>query len=311
LLSTGLQVMLFGRVAVLRGGRPVPVLSSKALELLCYLVLHRDRAHTRDALSRLLWPDAPETHAKKYLRQSLWQLQTTLASGAEPDESPLLDVQAGRVRVSLAASWWCDVDVVEQTPRHHPDSTTDARPAVDVGVLERAAALCQGDLLEGWNQDWCVRERDRLHLVHLDLLEHLTDHCVARGDLARGLVHGNRLVQLDPAREVTHRQLMRLYAAAGDRTGALRQYRRCVAALATEFDLEPDAETVELYRRIRSGAGTVPPVTVLRPAPTGLRLDERLDEIADALAALHSEVRLLVSLQQADTPGTAGEWEAG
>jgi hypothetical protein len=52
-------------------------------------------------------------------------------------------------------------------------------------------------------------------------------------------------------------------------------------------------------------------VTVLRPAPTGLRLDERLDEIADALAALHSEVRLLVSLQQADTPGTAGEWEAG
>ena len=314
LVSTGVQITLFGRVSVLRDDRPLPILSAKALELLCYLVLHHDRSHTREALSRLLWPDAPDGQAKKYLRQTLWQLQTNLANESGPDDVPLLDVQVGRVRVRPTSLWWCDVDVVERA--HDRSRDVPAGEPADAAALEHALALCAGDLFDGWGQDWCVRERDRLHLVHLDLLERLTDHCVDRGDLVGGLAYGNRLVQLDPAREVTHRQLMRLHAAAGDRTAALRQYRRCVAALATEFDLGPDAETVELYRRIRSGAGGAPPVAVLpppahRPAPTVRRLDERLDEIAEALAALHSEVRLLVSLQRTDTAETAGEWEAG
>ena len=52
---------MFGRVAVLRGGEPVSILS-KALELLCYLVLHRERAHTRETLAGLLWPDAPVSY---------------------------------------------------------------------------------------------------------------------------------------------------------------------------------------------------------------------------------------------------------
>jgi DNA-binding SARP family transcriptional activator len=311
LLSSGLQVRLFGRAVVLRDDRPVPILSSKALELLCYLLLYRDRAHARDALSRLLWPDAQERLAKKYLRQTLWQLQTNLTSGSGPDDVPLLDVQSGRVRVSPTSPWWCDVDVVERAHHRYRDLPTAEPTDVDVTALEDVVALFAGDLLDGWGQDWCVRERDRLHLVRLDLLERLTDHCVTRGDVTRGLAHGNRLLQLDPAREVTHRQLMRLYAGAGDRTGALRQYRRCVQALATEFDLEPDAETVELYRRIRSGPGVVHPVAVPRPAPTVLRLDERLDEIAAALAALRSEVRLLVSLQRDDVAESEGKWEAG
>jgi DNA-binding SARP family transcriptional activator len=311
LLSSGLHVRLFGRAVVLRDDRPLPVLSSKALELLCFLLLHRDRSHTRGALSRLLWPDAPDGQAKKYLRQTLWQLQTNLANGSGPDDVPLLDVASGRVRVNPAAPWWCDVDVVERAHDRHRHGSPAETADVDVAALEHVVALCTGDLLDGWGQDWCVRERDRLHLVHLDLLQRLTDHCVSRGDLARGLAHGNRLLQLDPAREVTHRQLMRLYADAGDRTGALRQYRRCVQALATEFDVEPDAETVELYRRIRGGPGGASPVPVPRQAPAVLRLDERLDEIAAALAALHSEVRLLASLQRADTSETASEWEAG
>ena len=78
-MSSGLQVRLFGRVSWSAPRPPVPILPSKALELLCYLVLHRGRSHTREALSRLLWPDAPDGQAKKYLRQTLWQLQTTLA----------------------------------------------------------------------------------------------------------------------------------------------------------------------------------------------------------------------------------------
>lgn len=310
-MSTGVQVRMFGRVSVLRDDRPVPALSAKALELLCYLVLHRDRAHTREALARLLWPDAPDGQAKKYLRQTLWQLQTNLAGGAGPDDVPLLDVRAGRVRVCPTATWWCDIDVVERAHDRRRDAPPTEPADGDLAALEHVVALCTADLLDGWGQDWCVRERDRLRLAHLDLLERLTEECVARGDLARGLAHGNRLLRLDPAREVTHRQLMRLHAGAGDRTGALRQYRRCVEALAAEFDVEPDATTRELHRRIRGGIAAAPAPVVPRAAPTVRQLVERLDQIATAVAALHSDVRLLVSLQQDGAAPREGEWEAG
>lgn len=324
-MSVGLQVRLFGRVALLRDGRAGPVLPAKALELLCYLLLHRGRAHTRDALSGLLWPDAPDTQAKKYLRQTLWQLQANLANGGGPPRPALLDVAPGRVRLNPAAPYWCDVDVVEQAHRRCRDLPTVALRDDDAAALEQAVDLCQGDLLENWYQDWCVRERDRLHLVHLELLERLTEDCVARGALARGLAHGRRLLRLDPAREVTHRQVMRLYAAGGDRTGALRQFRRCVQALSQEFDLDPTPETIELYRQIRTGVVAPAPSTAASAAP---HLDERLERIEATLAALHTEVRQLreaaapfpfrpdeaVTPLLHPLPGTPDErngWEAG
>ena len=73
------------------------------------------------------------------------------------------------------------------------------------------------------------------------------------------------MLREDRARERTHRRLMRLYYLAGDRTGALRQYERCAAALRQELDVEPSRRTSELERRIRrddpglavaAGAGT-------------------------------------------------------
>jgi hypothetical protein len=42
--------------------------------------MHRDRAHTREELAVLLWPDASATLARKYLRQALWQLQSALTA---------------------------------------------------------------------------------------------------------------------------------------------------------------------------------------------------------------------------------------
>jgi DNA-binding SARP family transcriptional activator len=46
---------------------------------------------------------------------------------------------------------------------------------------------------------------------------------------------------------------MRLFVANGDRTGALRQYDRCVAAVREELSARPEEETVALMREIRSG----------------------------------------------------------
>ena len=41
----------------------------RAAELLCYLLLYRDRLHEREKLATLLWPEAPPTQSKRYRRR--------------------------------------------------------------------------------------------------------------------------------------------------------------------------------------------------------------------------------------------------
>jgi hypothetical protein len=65
------------------------------------------------------------------------------------------------------------------------------------------------------------------------------------------VLSAQRLLALDPAREQTHRLLMRLYAGAGDRGKALRQYQQCRETLQRELQAKPDAETERLYREIK------------------------------------------------------------
>ena len=46
---------------------------------------------------------------------------------------------------------------------------------------------------------------------------------------------------------------MRLYAAAGDRRAALRQFTACQEALQAELGIPPEPETSALYERIKAG----------------------------------------------------------
>jgi DNA-binding SARP family transcriptional activator len=287
-LSRRLRLTVLGPATLQLEGRALPAVPAKALELLCYLLLHTDRAHERETLARLLWPDSADRSARKYLRQALWHLHTALGT----DAARALHVDPARVRIDPAA-WWCDADVVERVYRRCREAAPGALAPDLAAAAEHAVALYRGELLESWDQDWCVRERNRWHLMHLDLLDRLVHHCIDARALDRGLAHAGRLLELDPVRETTHRQLMRLHLAAGDRTAALRQYRRCVQALAAELDVGPDPETVALHLRIRTGA---PVPAAAGPQP----LEARLDAISAALEALQRDVALLVMSRRDD-----------
>ena len=65
-------------------------------------------------------------------------------------------------------------------------------------------------------------------------------------------MYAGNILKYDPARERTHRQLMRIYYLLGDRTAALRQYERCVGALKRELGVNPERRTVDLHQQIKS-----------------------------------------------------------
>ena len=62
-----------------------------------------------------------------------------------------------------------------------------------------------------------------------------------------------RLLSLERTDEQAHRELMRVYALAGRRHDALRQYEQCSKVLQSELNVEPEAETTELQSSIAPG----------------------------------------------------------
>jgi DNA-binding SARP family transcriptional activator len=230
-----LCVHLFGQFFVRRNQQIVTGLAAhRVQELFSYLVLYRDHPHPRETLAGLLWGDSSTIQSKTYLRKALWQLQAALDSGDKLAQSQVLLVEPDWVQLNSQADLWCDVATFEQAfadARGRPGAELDIKCVQELRI---AVDLYDGDLLEGWYQDWCLYERERLQQLYLAMLDKLTGYCEAHRECETGLAYGTRILRYEPARECTHQRMMRLHYLASDRTAALRQYDRCVIALNKE-----------------------------------------------------------------------------
>jgi DNA-binding SARP family transcriptional activator len=292
----GLRVQLFGRLQIWRDGGQIDELEAKARELFSYLLVYRERAHPRDTLAELLWADTVPERLRKYLRQTLWQLQAAVGGGVAGGVAGALRVDSEWVQVDPDASIWLDVAELEGAFLRTRGFRGRSLNAEQADELRRAIALYRGDLLEGWYQEWCLFERERLQTTYLTILDKLMEYAEHVGAQDEGIDYGNAILRHDRARERTHRRLMRLHAGAGDRTGALRQFERCVAALRDELEVQPSPRTLALLAQIR--ADQFPSLAAGdTPAPTGSAQQPASEAAPDVLRRLLRLEGTLASFQ--------------
>lgn len=247
-----LRAHLFGTLRLFaEEGREQRLDFGKPRELLCYLLLNRDRPLPREALAAVFWGDVSTEKSKKHLRQSLWHLQSALRS-ALPTSDGLIRIEGNCVVLDSTNGLWLDVAAVERAFALAQGIPGEALEPVFAEELSAAAALYEGDLLEGWYQDWCVFERERLQSIYISVLDKLMAYAEVQRTYLNGIEYGARILRLDRARETTHRRLMRLHVLAGNRSEALRQYQRCAAALEKELAVRPARSTEQLLDDIRS-----------------------------------------------------------
>lgn len=245
-----LQVSLFGKFRVGCEGQSLTGFEhAKVQELFCYLLLRRGRPLPREILASLLWGDYPIQQARRYLSKTLWQLQSSLAQ-AESVCQNLLQADLEWLQLTPQASMRLDVADFELAFNQVRDLPGPNLTCEMYSALCQAVELYRGDLLEGWFQDWCLYERERLQHIYLIMLEKLMRYCAAHALYEAGQGYGYSILSIDHARERTHRDLIRLFYLAGDRTGALRQYHLCCAALQEELGVSPSQRTQDLYAQV-------------------------------------------------------------
>jgi len=292
-----LSIHLFGKFCVRRNEQVLDGFESrKVQELFCYLLLHRNHSLPRETLASLMWPETTTAQSKKSLRQTLWQLQSALGSQTGLDDDRVLLVDSDYVQLNPEADLWLDVSVLEQAfdlVQKIPGQELDL---YRVQIVQDAVHLYQGSLLEGWYQDWCLYERERLQNMYLAMLDKLMGYCEVCCDFETGLLYGMRIMCYDRARERTHRRLMRLHYLNGDRAASLRQYEQCAAALEEELGVKPSKGTVALYEQILADQLDSPELA-LTHTNMNIALDVLVPPLQEILCQLTHLQMVLTDLQ--------------
>ena len=121
----------------------------KTALLLARLALFPQRAHAREELADLLWPEADLEAGRNRLKQSLAILRRLLEPPGAPPGSILI---ADRTTIRL-------------NPAAVSTDVADLEAALKAKRLREAAALYRGELLPSFYDDWVIEERERLAAV--------------------------------------------------------------------------------------------------------------------------------------------------
>ncbi len=271
-----LCILAFGAPAVEASGQSIVVDTRKAIALLVYLAMER-RAHTRDTLAALLWPEYDQPHARATLRRTL----STLSHALPPNA---LVISRDTIALADDADLAFDVEAFRRALRRtaeHKHAENEVCAAC-LAPLRQAVVLYRGDFLAGFIlrdsepfEDWQAAQRDALRRELASALERLTRLLIAQHAFAEALTYARRWLELDPLHETAHRYLMRLYDWSGQHAAALRQYRSCVQILDRELGIAPVDATTRLYEAIREHRAPPPlarsvsskPVPVDSPRP--------------------------------------------
>lgn len=297
-----LRIQLLGAVRVIHVDHSYDARLTHTLQpLLAWLVLNRRKTHAREALTELFWAEQQEDRARRCLSTALWRLKQALEpDGVQP--GAYLISTAGTVGFNNDSDHWLDVAAFEdgvgllRNLSHSSGSPGEWRRA------EEAIGHYAGDLLEGFYDDWAIRERERLRLLYLDGLATLLTHYSESAAHDDALRCGQQILALDPLREDIHREVIRLHLHRGHRALALHQYEQCRALLDDELGVEPMEETRALCAALLPSTLTAPRPSPPRKSAAAVRsgiagslraaaasLDEARRAILEALRATESD----------------------
>jgi DNA-binding SARP family transcriptional activator len=227
-----LEFRILGPLEVVYDGAPVRLGGPLERTLLALLLLHANKAVSRDYLIDELWPGGPPQSAVNVVQTYVSHLRKALP----PDR--LLTSPAGyRLRVEPGE---LDLERFERLLDIGRGSLRDGDAAGALDALRQALALWRGAPLRDIVQEGFARsEGGRLDELRLAALEARIDADLALGRHAETIPELEVLAEEHPLRERFRAQLMLALYRSGRQPEALSVYRDLRSRLADELGIEP------------------------------------------------------------------------
>ena len=248
-----MKLFLFGPPRLEIDDQAIKIPRRKAVALLSYLATTR-QTHQRDSLATLFWPEAGQSAARASLRRELHALQQSIGD-------QWLQTSRDSVALRPDAAIWLDVEEFERALSQmasHDHGKEELCPEC-ADHLGAAVELYTDDFLADFKlpdcpdfDSWQLFKTETLHRNIAEALEQLVSYYKADNQYTLAISHARRWLAQEIMNEPVHRELMRLYALAGQQSAALRQYDECVRILDQELGVPPEEETTNLHAEIRT-----------------------------------------------------------
>jgi DNA-binding SARP family transcriptional activator len=219
-------LQLLGGFGLISGGRPVD-LQPRVQRLVAYLAI-LPGAHTREAVSEVLWPIRREECSRNSLRQALF-LERQAGHGL---------IQAHRHYLRLAEEVAVDLNMAQATVQ-----------AVQSGTVvpdDLDQSMLTSDLLPDWDEEWLELERERFRQSRLHALELICERMLERRQFGRAIETALTLVSADGLRESAWALLIRAHLGEHNRHAALCHFQTYRVLVERELGAPPshDLETL-------------------------------------------------------------------
>jgi DNA-binding SARP family transcriptional activator len=215
-----------------------------------YLVLNRRRPIPRLELATALWGDSPPEAWEGSLSALLSRLRSLFR---KPPMHADISSLSGSVHLGLPSDLWIDLDVARSSLDEAEGLQRAGKPREAWPQAMVCYSIVERGFLQGEEQLWIVRERERIHDEHLRALELLSDITLAAGEPAAAVRFARECSDLEPFRESAYEREMRAAMQMGNHAEALRTFERLRRLLADELGADPSPALQTAYLRALQG----------------------------------------------------------
>jgi DNA-binding SARP family transcriptional activator len=234
------QLLEFGRCAILLDGQEVCPKITKAYELLAYLLSRPQHRAERNELLDALFDSRADDSTRSYLRQAVCRLRAVLSPDAITTASAT--VALGDQLAATSESAELERALAEAARLQGSDRLA--------GALAALQAFDRGPYLPAITSHWADERRQHLHELATDARYDAAELAFSTDQPHQARTLTDAVLQAEPYHEPAWRLAMRLDSACGDHQGVLRSYQRCERLLA-EIGAQPSNTTRQLIHQLR------------------------------------------------------------
>ena len=233
-----LEIKTLGGFFIKNNGEIISDVGSRKAEAVLVYAAYEKRPINRNFLGAFLWPESSQESASTSLRVALAALRRCFGDFLEITRENLYFKSGTNFRVDI----------------------NDLNEYLDLGRIDEALALYQGDFLAGFHiadspsfEAWQVEIQTHINRRMVDSLLNSIDVAISTGDIGYGLSQVQSLLKIDPLNEGGYQRSILLHSLNNDKASALGQYKKCQEILSNELGVEPSQETRSIYNRVIRG----------------------------------------------------------
>ena len=216
--------------------------SSKSLELLAYLLLHKGEFVSKWRVMEDIFREMPPHNAETYLNTTIYRLRKALdhhemkAAVISVNEGYKIDMKHFFIDFIDFANRVNDLDIINES---------NLEDAIET------EKLFTGQLFGEKGYSWSLPEKERISELYWEFAKKLGSYLLKNNDLTTSLQVLKRMSIRNELDEEVNCLLMRVYAAKSDRVSLIRQYNKYTKVLQRELEVTPGNNTNKLYAQLR------------------------------------------------------------